>query len=214
LFRHAVGVYQGYRDAPDTNFGMVGNNLATSLQSLGQYRGAHHVLGQVLQVFPDTPKFRAGMAFSELSLANFDAAERQFDEALRLYPGYPIAVSMKSRLPALREIEAAPHGDTIPDLTKRAKHAIDMGRTRDAFKLLNRILDRGNLPRNELEGALFFAQRLADPETTKRLFRAYVQSLEGEAPPAGVADAYLQRQRAAERLLAMWPSLGLPLPRL
>ena len=209
LYRHAVGVYQSYRDAPDSNYGMVGNNLATSLQSLGQYRAARHVLRQVLAVFPTTPKFRVSMAFAELSLGNFEGASREFDEALRLYPGYPIALSMKHRLPELRKAEATPPGDSVLALLERAKHSIEMGRTRDAFKYIDRVIALGGLSRDEAEGALLFAQRFADPPTTERIYRAYVAALGGQAPPDGVAEAYRLRQESARRLLVLWPELGL-----
>jgi tetratricopeptide (TPR) repeat protein len=210
LYRHAVGVYQSYRDAPDSNYGMVGNNMASSLQSLGQYRAARHVLRQVLAVFPTTPKFRVSMALAELSLGNFEAADRQFDEALRLYPGYPIALTMKRRLPELRKADQKiSHGDGVPALLERAKHSVEMGRTRDAFKSFERVIALGGLPRHEAEGALLFAQRYADPATTERIYRAYVAALGGQAPPDGVAEAYRLRQESARRLLMLWPELGL-----
>lgn len=212
LFRHAIGVYQTYRDAGDANYGMIGNNLATALQSVGQYRAARQVLRQVLTVFPNTPKFHVSMAFAELSVANFDESRREFDEALRLLPGYPIARDMKRRLPKLEELEKNPPGDTNRELILRAKHAIDMGRTRDAFKLLDRVLDQGGLPLRETEGALYFALRLADQPTTERVFRAYVAALGRRPPHPAVVAAYRLRHESSQRLLALWPELGVKLP--
>lgn len=209
LYRYALGVYQSYRDAPDTNYGMVGNNMATALQSLGQYRAARHVLKQVLALFPDTPKYRVSMGFAELSLGNFEAAEKQFDEAVRLLPGYPIALEMKALLPELRKNEQAPVEDTVLERLKRSRHSIAMGRIREAIKHIDRAIELGPLPREEARGALYFAQRFADPPTTERVFGAYVASLGGEPPPDAVVDAYQLRQESAKRLLALWPELGL-----
>ncbi len=183
-----VGVYQGYRDAPDSNYGMVGNNLATSLQSLGQYRAARHVLRQVLVVFPATPKVRVSMAFAELSLGSFESAGREFDEALRLYPGYPVALGMKRRLPELRKAEETSPGDSAPALLERAKHSVEMGRTREAFKYIDRAIALGGLPRGEADGALLFAQRFADP------------------PRPNASTAPTSQRSAGKRHPTAWPS--------
>jgi hypothetical protein len=167
-------------------------------------------------MFPDVPKFRLTLAFSELSLGNFDAASRQLDEALRLFPDHKLGQSIRRRLPELRRLADQPPEDTMHGLlvrSKYAKYAIETARTHDALVLLDRAISKGQLSIGDAEGALFFAAKFANPEATERVFQAYVRAARGNVPES-VVEAHRLRKESGQRLLALWPALGIPLPKL
>jgi hypothetical protein len=69
------------------------------------------------------------------------------------------------------------------------------------------------LPVRDAEGALYFALRFAEPAATERIFQGYLASAGGKADP-GIVQAHRERQESARRLLELWPSLEIRLPKL
>jgi tetratricopeptide (TPR) repeat protein len=212
LHLQAIGVYQSYHDVDEFNRAMSANNMATSLQAIGRYEAAHRVLSQIVQWFPSIPKFRVNLAFAELSIGDFAAARRELDETLRLYPGHELARTVRKDLPRLEKAGKVAYGDSAQDLLAQAKYSVETGRNYDAFRFMERALSREKLPRAQADGALYFALKFADPAVTARIFEGYVRSAGGRAPEA-VIEAQRARVESGRRLLEIWPSLGLPLPK-
>ena len=212
LHLHAIGVYQSYEDIDEFNRAMSANNMATSLQAIGRYKAAHRVLKQIVQWFPYIPKFRVNLAFSSLSIDDFAGARHELDETLRLYPGHELAQSVKKDLPRLEKAGKIDYGESAQGLLARAKYSVETGRNYDAFQFMEQALSRENLPRAQADGALYFALKFADPAITARIFEGYVRSAGGRAPEA-VIEAHRARVESGRRLLELWPSLGLPLPK-
>jgi hypothetical protein len=212
LHAHALGVYHSYNDVDQFNRAMVGNNMATALLAMGHYKPANAVLRQIVGWFPQIPKFRLNLAFSWMSLDDFAAARRELDQALRLYPDHPLALQVKANLPVLEASRGQPYGDTLKEALLRAKYAIETTRTYHAFRFMEQALAKGPVPTGEAEGMLFFALKFADPPTTERIFQGYVAAYAGKPPPA-VVEAHRLRKESGRRLLAVWPSLGIKVPK-
>jgi tetratricopeptide (TPR) repeat protein len=213
LHLHALGVYHAYHDEGGVNYGIIGNNMATTLQSLGQYRAARHVLRQVVQRNPDIPKFHFNLALAELSVGNFEAARAALATTLRLLPDHRLAPIVRERIPRLEQEHGKLTGETMPDLLTRSRHAIEVARTKEAVDLTLKAIAQGTPSRADAEGALHFVGKFGDPNAFHSVFRSYKKALGGATPPA-VEEAYRMRQAASQRLLALWPSLGFALPEL
>jgi len=68
-------------------------NLALVLDVRKQQREAEAEYARVLELNPDNLKARNNLGLLEYGRADFDGAEHQFREALRIKPGDPIAQS-------------------------------------------------------------------------------------------------------------------------
>jgi hypothetical protein len=187
--------------------------MGMTLQSLGYYEVARRVLLQVVAMYPEIPKFHFNLALCELSVGNYAAARREIDVTLRLFPGHSLAKVVRDRLPRLEAEEKELTGDDVKTLLMRSRHAVEIARTKEAVDLVIRAMSKATLGRSDAEGALFFAAKFANPPAYAEVYKGYVKAMGGTAPPA-VAEAFELRNESAERLLAVWPSLGLELPAL
>lgn len=213
LHLHALGVYQSYSDDRGVNYSILGNNMATTLQSLGHYRAARHVLRQVVQRNPEIPKFHVNLALAELSLGNFAAARAELSETLRLMPAHIVARAVLRRIPELEAERSRLEGNDMQQLLLRSRHSVEVARTRDAIDLLVRATEKGTLSPPDARTALQLAGKFADPAAFRAVYLGYVRAM-GGAAPAAIEQGYRLRQEASQRLLALWPSLGLSLPKL
>jgi hypothetical protein len=166
---------------------------------------------KLVRTFPTIPKFHLNLALAALSMDDFETARREIDEALRLYPDYPIALRMRKLLPELIARSELPTGNTTKELTEAAQRALERGRTLDTVRLLEAGVSRGKLTRDQAQDALFLAMKFAEPKVTDRIFEAYSAAFDGD-PPASLVEAYRLRRESGKRLLALFPSLNLALP--
>ena len=210
LHRHAIALYES---RSDPGHGMPRNNTVTALQAVGRYSEAHFLMAELVRIFPDVPKFRLNLALAAMSVNDFEMARRELDEALRQYPGYPMALNMRKQLPNLAAGSQRPTGNTTGELYESATRALSYGRILDAVRLFEAAVSRGKLTRSQAQEAFFVAVKFAEPKATERIFEGYAAAYDGD-PPAPLVEAYRLRRESGKRLLALFPSLKLALPEL
>jgi protein O-mannosyl-transferase len=210
LHPHAIALYES---RSDPGRGMPRNNTVAALQAVGRYSEARFLMVELVRLFPDVPKFRLNLALAALSVNDFEMARRELDEALRQYPGYPVALSLRRQLPALAAGSQQPTGNTTTELYESATRALSYARTLDAVRLFEAAVSRGKLTRSQAQEAFFMAVKFAEPKATERIFEGYAAAYDGD-PPAPLVEAYRLRRESGKRLLALFPSLNLALPKL
>jgi hypothetical protein len=124
-----------------------------------------------------------------------------------------VAKLVQERLPTLESLQPKLTGESMPELLKRSVYAVEVARTKEAIDLAIQAMAVGTLSRSDAERALFVAGKFGSPEAFRAVFQGYERSMQGSVPEA-VQQGYRMRQETARRLLALWPSLGLQLPKL
>lgn len=87
----------------------VAGNMALCLAQLGRHAEAAQLLEGVVRARPDTPLHHYNLGLVRAQMLDFDAAQRELDAALALYPDYPRARSLAAAVARSRaEWEALP----------------------------------------------------------------------------------------------------------
>lgn len=206
LHAHAATLYASLRDRDRVYVGGAQANLAITLECLGRYSAAGSMRRASVRTRPDVPRYRLDLAVTELREGNLAAAERELTEALRLYPSFERAKSLRSQIPELRtKAPQSTGGDPLEPFHRAAR----LAKTRDAVQILVKLAEARRFERRSAEEALLFALKYADPSSTRTIYQGYLAAV-GEPPP-GLVEAVRLREEAARRLLERWPELGLEL---
>jgi protein O-mannosyl-transferase len=147
-------------------------SIANTLSDLGQYDRARALMHELVALEPRVAVIHYDLGVIEARRLDFDAAERELREAVRLYPAYQDAASALSRLPGLRaEAAALPPehpNDPTPLRARRAGSFARLGRDLDAERLYTAVAHAPDATAEEaLAAAGFLVRRGRSPQAAK-----------------------------------------------
>ncbi len=111
----------------------VAGNMALCLAQLGRHPEAVELLEGVVRARPKTPLHRYNLALMRAQMLDFDAAQRELEAALALYPDYPRARSLGASL-ALSRAE----WESLPPARDDEPSAVSAARAHAYARLGNR----------------------------------------------------------------------------
>lgn len=186
------------------------NNAATQLARIGRYRAAVQLQDTIGPRLSTIPVFRLNQARFQSYANDFPGAHVALDRALAIAPPYAPALAFRQQLPALeaerRRIDALPESATL----ERARGFVDLGMAFEAARAFRAAIDEPTLPRAACEEGVRFALLQADATTAALIVSRYATRFGRDVDPE-LALAATTRHDLAQRLLEVWPSLGLEL---
>lgn len=210
LLPQAVSLYEGCAVTSSSRFLLL-SNASAILARAGRYREALAVLDGLDETERNRPLVILNQALLEISLADFGAARAAIARALKADPHSASALNLSRQLPS---VEQARHKlDTLPvgaSALERARLLQRLGLTSEAVQAWQVALESSTLaPEQFREGSTFLLSQ-ADDQTVERLHRAHLTEL-GLPQNSDLELGYTARHELRLRLLAVWPSLGVPL---
>lgn len=150
----------------------VTGNVASALSELGELERARALTSQLVEIEPGVALHRYNLAVIEARRLDFDAAERDLREALRILPGYPEAERALARLGQLRAEAASLPPETPADPTalraRRAELFARLGRDADAARLFLVLSAAPDASADQLMRAAAFLLRRGPTDAGRR----------------------------------------------
>ena len=210
LFRNAFSLYRGCSVSPVRRFVLV-SNAAAVLARTGRYQAALTLLDGLDELARRKPLIALNQALFFSDLNDFTSARAALARALRADPksqnGLRLAQQLPARERARIELDSLPSGAPILD---RARRLQSLGLTAEALIAWQAALASDSLTAQQMAEGLEFAVAQADAATLEALHRRYSDRFAGPEG-AWLEQAYAARHDLSQQLLAVWPSLELPL---
>ncbi len=182
------------------------SNSANALAQLGREAEARALRGALAQRDPDVPRNWLHLALSDISVLEFDAARRDLAEALSRLPGYPQALELEARLPALEaearrtDVRHVPPDTPSTELARTADLCARLARRADAEALYKRLLRRDDAPPTALRSAAVFLAEWGSLPAARAALERW-RGVATDAPlVASIADTIAERERVAREL--------------
>jgi protein O-mannosyl-transferase len=210
LLAHAYSIDEGCHDTSYNRRAMY-NNAAGVLARSGRFDAAIREIARFSPALGGEPVFGLNLALFRAYLADFAGARAELSRVLSVDPNYADARELERKLPELERDRE--HADALPSNTPAAEKAralAKVGLTIPALDAWRLCLASTDASREQFEEALWFALAHADSETTADFHRLYRLRFSDAGDPQ-LEFAFAAQRDLAQRLLAAWPRLGLPL---
>jgi tetratricopeptide (TPR) repeat protein len=164
-------------------------NTALVLSELGKYENAARMLEQLVREDPSRPAVRLNLAAVYARGLEFDASAHQLDVALRLYPEYPLARTIRSQVERAKRIWAAlppeAPAEPIEARATRAEVFELVGSLSDADRRWGEVADAPAAATGQvLRAARYLVYRGRDPDAAARAIER-LQNLDAAAASVG-----------------------------
>jgi protein O-mannosyl-transferase len=210
LLTQALSLYRGCAVTSNSRFILL-SNAAAVLARAGRYREALAQLDDLGEPARQKPLVILNQALLYAQLADFGAARAAVARALNVDPHSASALSLSRQLPSVerarQQLDAMPN--SAPAL-ERARLLRDLGLSSEALRAWQQAFASGSLSREQFREGLTFALGQGDEATVELLHREYPAQFE-PAQSQELTRAYSARHELSLQLLAIWPSLGVPL---
>lgn len=186
-------------------------SVALALSETGRYDEALDIARQLVAEQPERARFRATLGAVHARNLDFDAAEREIGEAVRLHADYPQARALLNQVREAREAWRAlpaPSPDEPAAVTaERARIFVQIGRLAEAERLWERVVQDPRTPPPLLQRAALYLVVRGDPTLAEQ---ALVRLRASGAEPAAFEE--LERALAGRRALGetRWAALATP----
>lgn len=181
-------------------------NTANALAQVGRYEEARALRADLAARDAGAPRSWLHLALSDLSLLDFQAADRDLSRALTLFPAYAQARDLHHRLPALsaetRRVDPlhVPATAPVAQLVAAADLCARLARRTDAEELYDRAVSRKDASPAELRSAVVFLVEWGSLPDAHRAFERW-QRAGGSGPDVvSVAAALESRTQTADAL--------------
>ncbi len=210
LFAQAYSLYRGCSVTPTRRFVLL-SNAASVLARTGRYRQALSSLAGLDELSRRTPLVALNQALFYTYLNDFAAARAALARALRVDPQSESGLALLQQLPTIerarQELAALP--DSAPAL-ERAHLSGSLGLLAEAVQAWQLALAGGSLSREQFREGVGFVLTQGDAVRARALHQQYLAYFE-QAESSPLEQAYRARSELSQRLLALWPRLGLEL---
>jgi tetratricopeptide (TPR) repeat protein len=175
-------------------------NTALVLSELGKYENAARMLEQLVREDPSRPAVRLNLAAVYARGLEFDASAHQLDVALRLYPEYRLARTIRSQVERAKQIWAAlpPEKPAEPIEARAARAEVFelVGSLADADRRWGEVADSPAASTGQvLRAARYLVHRGRDPDAAARAI-ARLQGLDAAAASVGKLERALANRTA------------------
>jgi protein O-mannosyl-transferase len=206
----ALSLYQGCNVAPGSRFILLSNGAAV-LARAGRYREGLALLDTLGDNARNRTLVLVNQALFYTYLNDFGAARAALARALNADPQSRNALALSRQLPAIeqarKQLDALP--STAPAL-ERARLLQDLGLSKEAMDAWQLAFASGLLSREQFLEGFELVLSQGDAATVEALHREYLAQFK-QPVSASLELAYSARHDLSLSLLAVWPSLGLPL---
>lgn len=171
----------------DVDPDFIAGNAALCLAQLGRFDEALARLEALVRSHPHSPLQRVNLALLHAQRLELDAAERELDAALALYPGYPRALELRRSLAAARaDLAALPPAAVGESTALRAARARLYARVQNEFAaraLWSEVLAAPDASSDDLRRAAVYLVARGAPEAAERAVARLkaLPALRGEA---------------------------------
>lgn len=189
----------------------AGGNLGSALSQLGLYAPAQRHLQTLCVAHQRIAKFCLDAALVELHLLNFDSATTLARVALARAGEYPDADAVLALIPRVRALAASPElrsADPAVGRLAAFRLAYLAGRRPEALELGRQLLREPGAPRDARRQAAEYWTRFGPPEQLGEVLGSNGGST--DVVDDALLDVAAMRLRTAERLRAVWITLGIP----
>ena len=210
LFAQAYSLYRGCSVTPVRRFVLL-SNAASVLARTGRYREALGLLDGLGELARRTPLVALNQALFNTYLNDFAAARAALARALSADPKSENGRALLQQLPTIEQArqELAALPDDAPAL-ERAHLSRSLGLIAEGVQAWQVALAHGSLSRDQFREGVGFVLSQGDAASIRALHQQYLAYFE-QAESSPLERAYRARDELSQRLLALWPQLGVQL---